>query len=218
MDDIVSSKFQLLRAYLEGQIERRPAVIMITSTHEHDGRGFTAHGLANSFKSVGHRTALLDGDGPAAPANGLRDGSRNGVPELFHVKMSFSEAESSSYDAIAALLGRLRDMFAFVVVDAPPLLRYPSVMVLAGAVDAVLLTARQGRAAIPEDELVVRMLHLAKAKVVGVVAVGSENIGEFDRTAVIEAERVAARSAPKMRVKNAAGSRVANFLSMLRRS
>ncbi|MGB8203209.1 MAG: hypothetical protein WCE83_00880, partial [Candidatus Baltobacteraceae bacterium] len=54
-----TSKFDLLRARLEGEVER-PAVIAITSSTAEDGSDVAAWGLACSLAAAGYPTVFID--------------------------------------------------------------------------------------------------------------------------------------------------------------
>jgi Mrp family chromosome partitioning ATPase len=63
----------------------------------------------------------------------------------------------------------LRDRFAHVVVDAPPLFGVSDAMILAPRVEGVLLVLRHGRASRDAAQRAVQLLGSVRARVLGVV-------------------------------------------------
>jgi len=177
----LATKFHLLRARIESDL-KQPGVVMVTSAQRHDGKSFTAYGLAECLASVGHRTALVDanseGRGTAQPRTakeGRRGLSIFGMP-------TDEGGPSSSRESICNFVSQMRSRFDFTIVDGAPLLRSGAAILLASAVDGVLLTVRVGRAPCEEDGLIVRMLRQSRASVLGIVAASNEGIAQFERT------------------------------------
>jgi hypothetical protein len=79
-------------------------------------------------------------------------------------------------------------------------------MLLAGAVDAVLLAVRHGRAPSEEDELMVQTLRHLKAKVLGVIASSGESIADFQKQRAGAAAAEARVVAVDPRVEDVPGS------------
>jgi Mrp family chromosome partitioning ATPase len=164
MDHTLAARFHLLRARVESEVER-PGIVMLTSAQSGDGAAFAAHGLAESLAAVGHRTVVLDGD--ALPSG--------------------EAGASSSRDALRAFVERMRGRFDFTIIGAEPVLSSSTGMLLAGEVDAIVLTVRLGRAPANDDALVMRALSGVRAMVLGSVGASAAAIAEFERTRQHEA-------------------------------
>jgi Mrp family chromosome partitioning ATPase len=180
MNSALASKFQLLRVRIESDV-KTPSVIMVTSARRNDGKSLTAYGLAECLAKVGHRAVLVDTAARLTPFAA----ERTGVPAVPNFPiLSLSSEESgptASRDAIAAFVSRMRADYDYTIIDAAPLMTNSVAMLLAGAVDAVLLAVRHGRAPSEEDELMVQTLRHVKAKVLGVIASAADSIAEFEK-------------------------------------
>jgi Mrp family chromosome partitioning ATPase len=181
MSDRLATKFHLLRARIESDV-KQPGVVMITSAQRHDGKSFTAYGLAECLASVGHRTALVDANAEGRGTTQVR-GTKDPRRGLSIFGMPTDESgPSSSRESICNFVTQMRTRFDFTIVDGAPLLRSGAAILLASAVDGVLLTVRVGRAPCEEDTLTVRMLKQTRSAVLGIVAASNEGIAQFERT------------------------------------
>jgi receptor protein-tyrosine kinase len=177
----LGSQFQLLRARIESELHA-PVVILVTSAATGDGKSVTAFGLAESLSSVGHRVALVDANVTAPAAQTLTS------PTVLSTRLPIFGLPVDKKDPVAAretargFLRDLRGRFDFTIVDGAPFMQNSISMLLAGAVDGVLLTVKLGRAQLEGDELLARALDHAGANVVGIVTVAGDCIAEFRRT------------------------------------
>jgi Mrp family chromosome partitioning ATPase len=178
MNSVLASKFQLLRVRIESDV-KLSSVIMVTSAQPKDGKSLTAYGLAECLTKVGHRAVLVD----TALKNGIPTDERatESLVRNFPIVTLSSEESgpTASREAIHAFVGEMRSKYDYTIIDAAPLMSNSVAMMLAGAVDAVLLAVRHGRAPTESDDLMVQTLKHVKARVLGVISSAPESIAEF---------------------------------------
>ncbi len=142
-------------------------MITVTSALSEDASSGVAGGLAAAFADAGHATLLVSNRGSssgAAPAHG--DG-RVGLSRISADRLT-AEAKSDR-SALVASIVRLRDDFAYIVVDAEPIVGSALAYELARAADAVLLAVKLGRRPCREDQATKKLLADCRARVLGVV-------------------------------------------------
>ena len=193
---------QLLRAQVERTLAA-PAVIMVTSALQRDGKSLTAHSLAVCLARSGHKTALVDlthavGENVTQLTGGSEQATHHDVP----APVSLTPGLRSSRGAMKAFVDESRAAYDYTILDSAALLSDDIAMGLAGAVDGLLLTVRLGRAPSELDGLTMRLIERSEGRVIGVVATEPEAIEGFARRQfgepVLETERT--RGAAKPRV------------------
>lgn len=161
----VEAQAQLLSVRVEAELGK-PAVVMVTSAREGDGKSLTAYSLADAFAKSDHRVALV---------------SR--WSEEYHqlpvVKIRSEDTDNFSRDRLAAFVEKTRAEYDFTVIDAETFTNRRSVG-LARLVDGILLAVRIGRAPTAEDEAMVAMIEQFGGRVVGVVATEANTIADFE--------------------------------------
>ena len=177
-DSLLSHQVQLLRSRVEAEFEA-PAVVMVTSALEGDGKSLTAHSLASSLMKSGHRAALVSLTGRANEPG-------DGTP----IELSHEDGTVIGRDRLSTFVGEMRAKYDFTIVDAGTFLSSNAAMALARSVDGILLTVRIGRAPSEEDELTVRTIEQSGGRVVGIVAADADTITRFER--LRPSDRVAA--------------------------
>jgi Mrp family chromosome partitioning ATPase len=155
---------QLLRVRVEAELAR-PAVIMVTSAREGDGKSLTAYSLAAALVQVDHRVALVSR-------------SSQQYDQLPIVEMP--NDGGSSRERLATFIDAMRAEYDFTVIDADTFVKSSTAMTLAHLVDGVLLAVRIGRAPTADDESMVGLLEQLGSRVVGVVATEGAAITEFE--------------------------------------
>ena len=161
--------FRKLRTNLQYVDVDHPArTILVTSALEGDGKSTTCVNLCAALTEAGERVVLVDADLRRArvaamlsanPAIGLTDYLRGDTA----IEDVVQQAPTRGFDLIASgstppnpaeLLGseRFRSAMAdlshsydFVIVDSPPVIPVTDAMVIAGAVDGVLVVGRIGK-------------------------------------------------------------------------
>jgi polysaccharide biosynthesis transport protein len=178
MESSLTAKYELLRTRLESDLPF-PAVILVTSALAGDGKSLTAHGLADSLSQVGRRVALVDG-APATDSSMLSP-SPNADREYPLIPFPFESLDARAFtSSVQTFVQELRTKFEFTIIDGAPFTSSNISVVMAGAVDGVLLTVRLGRAQSEDDVLMCRTLEHTKANVLGVVAVSGDPISAFN--------------------------------------
>lgn len=161
-----AEQFRRLTAYL-GEPAVQPAqAIVVTSPVPGDGKSFVCLNLALAFgRAGGGDTLLIDADlrrpgvtGPIAPRppKGLEDVLRGSIEPLdavvklenhpLHVLGSGSRGDDAvqhlTGDRFARILAPLRNRFARILIDTPPVIPFSDAAMMGDQVDGVLLVAR----------------------------------------------------------------------------
>jgi len=173
---------------LEGQLK----AIMITSPAPREGKTSISFNLGAALSEMGKRVLLVEADlrRPALqkflqeiPEKGLVDVimgqvpleeaiASTGVPNLdilFSGPKPPNPAEIVSSSSMQRLLQGCREIYDFVLVDAPPVLAVSDAVAMAPYVDGVLLVSSHGMATRDGARRTVEMLSKVEARILGVV-------------------------------------------------
>lgn len=164
-----NSQLQMLRSHVEAEL-KSPAVVMVTSAHQGDGKSLTADSLANSFVRSGQRVALVAA-GPNETSGGL---SRLDLPA--------GDDDIAWRERLTAFVQKLRRDYDFAVIDPGTFLGSDAAMALGRLVDGILVAVRMGRAPSDEDELMIRAIDHCSGRIIGVVATDQEAVAEYGRS------------------------------------
>lgn len=180
----------------QAEADGRPAVTLITSSGEGEGKTTTAFNLGIAAAQSGHRTLLLEVDWrhpsqsyrlgvQPALATGLEPqvyyGGRSdspiqpvpGVNNLFILPCPGPQASAATMlEAVEQFLAHARERFDLVIVDAPPLTPDISALVLGIPVDGWVIVARANQTKKAELESCLRQLG-HKPGLLGVVLNGA---------------------------------------------
>ncbi len=149
-------------------VERRHAVLLVTSPSPQEGKSSTACNLALTLARTGRRVILIDGDlrrpkvanylglpggvgltsvlvGRASLAEATQIWADNLFSVLTSGPIPPNPSEMLGSQRMRDLLARLRTEYDDIVVDAAPVLPVADAAVLAPACDGVILIARHGR-------------------------------------------------------------------------
>ncbi len=164
----LAEAFRVLRANLRfADLDSNGQMFLVTSALPNEGKTLTAINLAQSLAATGQSVLLIDCD-LRSPSVATNLGLENAVGMLSVLlgQVSLSDAvqaHSSGLDvlptgprppnpsevletnAVANLLGVVREAYDVIVIDAPPLLPVADTSTLIRHVDGVLLLARHGR-------------------------------------------------------------------------
>jgi succinoglycan biosynthesis transport protein ExoP len=192
--------YQTLRtALLLSRGSTHPRVLLVTSAAAREGKTTTAVNAALALASCGATVLLIDGDLRLPRCHeALRTAGLPGLTEYLSGRIVSHPIQSTanrnlSFIAaggavanptelltswrLSVLLRAMRKQFDYVVIDSPPVLAVSDGLLLANAVDGVLLVAESQRSAADRVQLAVRRLNQAGARVLGAVL----NRGEVER-------------------------------------
>lgn len=167
-----------------------PRTLMVTSTHEGDGKTVTAVHLATALAQGGRRTVLVDADlrrpsvhgvlelepgvGVTSAVAGRADVGdlrqhAAGVDVITSGPLPPNPSEMLESQAFRSLVARLRREYDHVVIDTPPLLAVTDAAVVATVADTVLVVCRSGETKAPDLRRALGNLQAVDARVAGVV-------------------------------------------------
>jgi len=162
-DPPLHAQAQMLRVRVEAELGK-PAVVLVTSAREGDGKSLTAYSLAAALVQCGHRVALVSRSSPE-------------YRELPVVEMP--NDLGSARDRLAPFVASMREAHDFTVIDADTFSK-SAALTLANLVDGILIAVRIGRAPTGDDEAIVGMLEQVGGRVIGVVATEASAIADFE--------------------------------------
>jgi capsular exopolysaccharide synthesis family protein len=169
---------------------------MVVSSVQGEGKTTLAGQLASSLARVHRRTLLIDGDlrspslhqffdqepGPgfsellsrsARPSEGVRPTNVEGLDFLPAGTLTdAAEAGLANKSFVRGLLDELRANYEFVVVDSSPILLVPDALMLAEAVDGLLLSVRPGVSEVGPVQTAFERLHEHHLPVLGAILNG----------------------------------------------
>lgn len=182
----------LLASVLLGNNGKPPSIVAIAGAQAGDGTSTVALNLALMMARTGRPTAIVDGNMrepelhkafglPASP--GLAEVltgqaefktaiAPTGVANLSLVAGGKAEVPAQallSQPALGDFFGVLRGRFDLVVVDTPPILRYPDALHMAKCADGVLLVVSAHGASRRDQLETRRLLERVEARILGTV-------------------------------------------------
>lgn len=189
----VAEAFRSLRTAVLSVLQRKHwSVIAVTSTSEGEGKSFTTFNLASAIAQSGRTVVVVDADlRKHTLSDSLGYGDREGLdeatfnpswqkyvqtyselPGLFVLpagQHSHQPADLLGSDAMASLLGSLRESFDVVLIDTPSILAVTDTVSLSSKVDAVLVVAKCGQTQQHSLTRTLSVLRRSGAKVLGIV-------------------------------------------------
>jgi succinoglycan biosynthesis transport protein ExoP len=191
---IAGEAFRSLRAIVRHTRKMdAPRAILVTSAQPQEGKSFAAVNLAVSLAEGGEQVLLVDADcrraschrafGLEPPSVGLSSILYRGLPPEVAMlttgvtNLTFLPAGPKppdpsallASDAARALLATLRERFAWVIIDSPPVLAVSDASELASMVDGVLLIVRANTTPIEAVQITRDRLESVGARMLGVV-------------------------------------------------
>ena len=164
-------------------------VIMISSSMPQEGKSLNSLEMARSFSELGERTLLIDADlrrgkqtrkvvGKKVP--GLADfltGNSQVAPMQFEENLDFlpsgkysaAAIESLGGEAFQALMLGFRMQYDRIIVDGPPLLGLPDVLMMGHCVDGIVLIISAGQTVFPQIRLAVDHIQKSNFSIFGFI-------------------------------------------------
>ncbi|MFD9128983.1 polysaccharide biosynthesis tyrosine autokinase [Kitasatospora sp. NPDC059571] len=183
--------YRVVRTNLQfAQVDRRPRIILVTSSLAGEGKTNTAANLALSLAETGRRTCLVDADlrspsvarafglvqdagltsvliGAAGFADVMQQAGDGTLSVLTSGPMPPNPAELLASDRMRQVLEELADTYDTVVVDSAPLLPVADTVGLSALVDGAVLVVRAGRTPAERVQAGVGALRSAGTPVLG---------------------------------------------------
>jgi len=164
----IAESYRALRTSLLLASANSPKVIVITSSFAREGKTTTSVNLATVLAQMGKPVLLLDADLRRPRLQKVFQGKMNlglvnylaasiplediiqptEVPNLSVVlsgPLPPNPSELLASDRMRHLIAEMRDKYAFVIFDSPPVLAVTDAIVLAAAADGVVLTVHGGK-------------------------------------------------------------------------
>jgi receptor protein-tyrosine kinase len=185
--------FRLLRTNLQFlDLDHPPRAIVITSSVSGEGKTTASTNLALALAQAGRRVLLVDGDlrrprvaqlmgmdgsiglttvlvGRTKLEESIQKHAESGVHVLASGPTPPNPSEILQANATHDLLGRLRDAYDVVIIDAPPLLPVADAALLATAADGAIIVTRHGKTTHDQLEASAHRLASVGARTFGVV-------------------------------------------------
>ena len=155
----------LRTSVLLSNVDRRPQVVMVTSSVPGEGKTTTTLMLAQNAAALGKRVLVMECDlrrrvfqayfgldestgllsvlsGQATADQAIRHDPTTGLDVLTGQRSRANAADVFSSDRFEELMEELRERYDFIFIDTPPVLAVPDARVIAGRADAVLYAVR----------------------------------------------------------------------------
>ncbi len=199
---LLMENMRMIRTTLLERVGRtNERVMLITSSLPHTGKTSVALLLAQSLAVVGKRVLLVEAD-LRRPVLGQRLGidAQNGLAALLAGKATDDEVvirgRTTRFDLVPAgvlpfdfdpelmangvfnaCMARWREVYDFVLLDSPPLLRVADAQILAGSVDGTIMVLRSSHDRRAETMQAFAQLNAVGGTLIGTVLIG----GQFGR-------------------------------------
>lgn len=168
----IAEAYRAFRTALLLSSARSPKVVVVTSTSPREGKTTTAVNLAVVIAQMGRPVLLIDGDLRKPRLHKVLGGAKSEglvnhlaidtpiadiiqetqVPNLFYIgsgPIPPNPSELLGSEKMSQLIEQLRELYAYVVIDSPPVLAVTDSIIVASHADGVILCVRGG--ATPRD-------------------------------------------------------------------
>ncbi len=190
----IVKSLDVTRALIESEVAT-PGELAVTSAVRGDGKSLVASGLAHGLAGVGHGVLLVTGDIEAAETLGLASApkldvlpfdimqyvtpGKGGLPSRLSLAAPGVLA-TASMDAVQATFARIRENFAYTVLDTAVLVESGMAVAFATEADGVVIALKKGRGALEVDRELLKILRAAKTPILGVVTTQAGAIKAFN--------------------------------------
>lgn len=187
----IVQRLDVTRARIEEEVIA-PGVIAVTSAARGDGKSLVATGLAYGLAAVGHSVLLISGNQNTNSGAVFAPKSSDVPFDLLSVvapgvrgepsRVSLTSPEliaTCSVENVQAAFARLREKFAYTVVDTGVLVESGMAVVLTSESDGIVIAVKAGRGASEADRDFVKVLQSAKKPVLGVVTTQQKAVRAF---------------------------------------
>jgi capsular exopolysaccharide synthesis family protein len=202
-DDPAAEGFRNLRTNLQFlNLEGETRLVMITSSGPNEGKTSVAINLGAALSEMGRKVVVVEADLRRSALNKFLQGKpEKGLTSVIMGTSTLEEsitgtenenlkvmlsgvkppnpAELVSSQAMQDLLRSLKDMYDYVIVDAPPALAVSDAIAMAPMMDGVLLVASHGIANREAARHTVELLGKVDARILGVVINNVEMSGRY---------------------------------------
>lgn len=193
-----AESFRRLRTNLQFlSVDNPPRVFVLTSSVAMEGKSETAINLALALAEAGSRVLLIEADlrrplvvsymsmpdkvgltnilsGQAEFADVVQETRHDGVDLLACGPLPPNPSELLASDTAYRLIGDLRGMYDYIIIDSPPLLPVTDGALLARITDGALLVVRSHRTTSDQVSQAVDNLEKADAVLLGMVTIANK--------------------------------------------
>lgn len=189
----LAESFRRLRtAILHAFVGREHSAIIVSSANPAEGKSTLACNLAISFAETQHRVLLIDADlrrpmihtyfglqprpgltdvlaGKSSREEAIRQGVVENLDVMCHGALLQNPSKAVASVDMRDLIKQLKEVYAWVIIDTPPVLVMNDAAALASAVDGILLVAASGTTRLATLERAVEFLEDAGGSILGIV-------------------------------------------------
>lgn len=194
---IIAEAFNEIRAFLLLSMGTEPLrTVLVTSGEAGEGKSLTSFNLAKCLAQLGDKVLLIDADLRCPRQHDMNGvGNGTGLSSLLtsetasreNIELAITENVSANMDLMTAgpsvadpatllslskfksVLEQLGNLYRYIVIDSPPVLYFADSVLLATAVDSVLVVGRMNHSSSDLLSLSAKKLESVNANVVGVV-------------------------------------------------
>ncbi|MEW1938004.1 polysaccharide biosynthesis tyrosine autokinase [Dietzia maris] len=195
---LAAEAFRRLRTNLQFlNVDNPPKVIVLTSSVAMEGKSETAVNLSLALAEAGSKVLLIEADlrrprvvnymsmpdsvgftnilsGQATFEDVVQETRHEGVDLLGCGPLPPNPSELLASDMVVRLVGRLRELYDYVIIDSPPLLPVTDGALLARIADGALLVVRLNRTTNDQVASAVDSIEKADAELLGVITVDNK--------------------------------------------
>lgn len=190
---IIAESYRTIRtALLLSQAEKPPQVILLTSPGPEDGKTMITLNLGITLVQGGHSVLVIDADlrkgrchkllgvqnhkgltnvltGNLTLKEGLQKTTLSGFSLLSRGLLAPNPADLIGSLKMKEVLGDLREVFDFILIDSPPILAVTDATVLSVLCDGVLMVVNGQKTKVPTMRKTMERLETVRARCIGVV-------------------------------------------------